>query len=152
VGFAGEPSSVITSWEQSHPAASAALASLVRSDPAAAGRMFMWDRDHPLRAQAFVAWINTHPSESLDDFITVHRYWPVVDLVIKPYRSTFEAFIAWGRAHPDAAQDLASQPRGLAWVGFHTFAGLWDTKAAQAPTDAPEPAGLPANPPPPPER
>ncbi len=141
-------SAVITHWDQQHPAAASTLASLVRDNPKAAGRMFMWDRDHPRRAQAFLAWINGRPNESLDDFVSAHHRWPVIQLVIEPYRATFEAFIAWGRAHPRAAQDLASEPRGLAWVGFHTFGGLWDAKAPQAPTDGPESAGLPVTPPP----
>ncbi len=152
VGLAQEASPLISGWDKNHPEAAASLATLVRSNPVAAGRMFLWNRDHPLRSQSFVAWINEHPDKSLDDFIASHRYWPVVDLVIKPYRALFEAFIAWGRAHPDATRDLASEPRGLSWVGFHTFGDLWDSRAPQLmPTDAAEPAGLPANPPPPPQ-
>ena len=150
-GFAGEVSPVISGWNANHGEAASTLANLVRSNPEAARRMFLWNRDHPLRSQSFVAWINEHPDQSLDDFLASHRYWPVVDLVIRPYRATFEAFIAWGRAHPDAARDLASQPRGLAWVGFHVFGDLWDTRTPlSAPTDQ-EPAGLPATPPPPPQ-
>jgi hypothetical protein len=135
-----EVSSEISSWDRTHPAAAATLASLIRDNPEGARRLFLWNRDHPLRAQAFVAWINGHPDQSLDDFLVSHRYWPVVDLVLKPYRPTVEAFIAWGRAHPDAAQDLASQPRGLAWVGFHVFGDLWDSQKPGVPTDAPEQA------------
>jgi hypothetical protein len=152
VGAAQEVSTVISGWDKNHPEAASSLASLVRSNAVGAGRMFLWNRDHPLRSQSFVAWINEHQDQTLDDFISSHRYWPVVDLVMKPYRATFEAFIAWGRAHPDATRELASEPKALAWVGFHVFGDQWDSRAPQlGPTDAAEPAGLPATPPPPPQ-
>ena len=146
---AGEVSPAISGWGQSHPDAASALAGIVQSDPEGARRLFLWNRDHPLRARAFVAWINDQPDQSLDDFIEAHPRWPAVDLVIKPYRATFEAFIDWGRAHPQAARDLASQPRGLSFVGLHLFGDLWDSKTPlAAPTDAPEAADLPSIPPP----
>jgi hypothetical protein len=152
-GLAAEVAPALAGWDHNHPKAAAALADVVRNNPEAARRMFLWDHDHPLRSQAFVAWTTEHPEQGLDDFIAAHRDWPVIDLVIQPFRATFEAFISWARAHPEAARDLASEPKGLAWVGFHFFGDLLPRAdravLPAAPPEAPEPPGLPEAPPPP---
>ena len=116
---------LIAHWQENHPEAALALGDWVKKYPEGAGRLFKWNRHHPLRAHVFVEWLAEHPEEGLDAFVAAHKDWPASGNLLKPQREAIESLIAWARAHPEAAGDLATNERGFAWVGFHVFQKSW---------------------------
>lgn len=120
-----QPPAAIAHWTDAHPAATFALVDWIQKSPESARLFFWWDRSHPLRAQAFLRWLIDNPAQPVDAFESAHAGWPAIDLVLKPNRDALDGLVAWVRAHPAAVQDLASTPRGFAWVGFHPLHHLW---------------------------
>ena len=120
-----EPPAAISHWAETHPAALHSLADWALANPDAARQVVWWDHWHPVRAQDFLRWLLEHPTQSVDDFAAAHEAWPATSLVLRPNREALAGLTAWARAHPAALQDLLSEPRGLAWVGFHALTGLW---------------------------
>lgn len=112
-------------WQRNHPEASRELGEWVRSHPEAAERFFSWDGRHPERSREFVVWTVSHPADSIDVFVLSHRGWPAFDQIMERHRPAAQAFMAWSRRHPRAAEDLMRHPRGLEWAGHHLYQGDW---------------------------
>jgi hypothetical protein len=105
--------------------ASRELGNWVRNHPGAAERFFTWDGHHPERSRGFVTWRIAHPGDNIDVFVLSHRGWPVFDEIMEKHRPAAEAFMAWARRHPRAAEALMSHPRGLEWAGHHLYKDYW---------------------------
>jgi hypothetical protein len=58
-------------------------------------------------------------------FVVGHRNWEYFDKISESHRPAAEAFLAWARRHPEAAEDLVGHPGGLAWAGDHLYAAEW---------------------------
>jgi hypothetical protein len=129
----GGPAPLISQWADTHPAMSS-LATWTQENPDAARQVFWWNRRHPLRAQSWLRWILDHPDQSIDEFTSAHQGWPATNLVLNPNGEALAGLAAWVRAHPAAVQDLLSEPRGFAWVGFHDLDSLWVQPAADPET------------------
>lgn len=112
-------------WQRNHPEASRELGDWVRNHPAAAERFFTWDGRHPARSKEFVTWTILHPGENIDVFVLSHRGWPIFDEIMERHRPGAEAFMAWARRHPRAAEALMNHPRGLEWAGHHLYREYW---------------------------
>ncbi|HTN52548.1 MAG TPA: hypothetical protein VML50_09120 [Anaeromyxobacter sp.] len=112
-------------WQHNHPEAARELGEWVRVHPAAAQLFFTWDGHHPERCREFVTWTIEHPRQNIDVFVMERRGWPVFDQIMEQHRPAAEAFMAWCRRHPRAAEALVSHPRGLEWAGHHLYAADW---------------------------
>jgi hypothetical protein len=122
VRAAGPPPSAaagIEQWNMNHPEAARDLCAWVQSHPDAAHQFFDWDGHHPERSHEFVSWAITHPGENIDWFVNQHPGWQGFDVMTESHRPAANAFIAWCRRHPRAAEALMSHPRGLEWAGNH---------------------------------
>ena len=115
----------LEAWQRHHPEASRELGDWVRAHPAAAERFFTWDGRHPARAKAFVTWAIAYPRLGIDAFVLEHRGWPIFDEIALHHRPGAEAFLAWTRRHPRAAEALMNHPGGLEWAGKHLYADAW---------------------------
>jgi hypothetical protein len=123
IAFAEPPG--LGMWQRNHPEASRELGGWVRNHPEAAERFFTWDGNHPERSKEFVTWTITHPGENIDVFVLAHRGWPVFDQIMERHRPAAEAFMAWCRRHPRAAEALMNHPRGLEWAGHNLYKDYW---------------------------
>jgi hypothetical protein len=112
-------------WSKNHPQASAELGEWVRAHPQAARLMFEWDGTHPERAKAFVTWTIAHPAQPIETFTATHPGWPYFDQLSGTHRPAMDAFMAWCRRHPNAAETLVRHPGGLRWAGNHLYAEYW---------------------------
>jgi hypothetical protein len=108
-------------WAEVHPQAARELGDWARAHPQAARRFFEWDGHHPERAQEFVGWTTAHPSDGLNAFVATHPGWPFFNEVMKQHRPAADAFMAWCRRHPPAAEALMHHPRGLQWAGHNLY-------------------------------
>jgi hypothetical protein len=112
-------------WQVRHPEASTELGAWVRAFPDAAGQFFEWDAHHTERAHEFVTWTIRYPGQPVDAFVATHPGWRGLDGILLTYRPGAEAFMAWCRRHPEAAEDLMSHPGGLQWAGHHLYQESW---------------------------
>ena len=112
-------------WSKNHPQASVELGTWVRNHPQAARLMFEWDGTHPARSKEFVTWTIMHPAQPIQSFITTHPGWPYFDQIAATHRPAANAFMAWCRRHPQAAETLMNHPGGLRWAGDHLYAEYW---------------------------
>lgn len=119
----------IESWADNHPEASTELGNWVKNHPQAARKFFEWDSTHPERSKQFVTWAITHPGEGIEVFVTQHPGWPIFDEIMEQHRPAAQAFIAWSRHHPQAAEALMNHPGGLHWAGNHLYKSYWEMKA-----------------------
>ena len=126
-GCAHEPrgQASIEQWSGNHPQASEELGGWVKAHPDAAARFFDWDAQHPERAHEFVTWTLYHPALGIDAFVALHPGWPQFDQIAQHHRPAANAFMAWCRRHPRAAEALMNHPGGLYWAGHHLYAGYW---------------------------
>jgi len=115
----------LTMWSRNHPQASRELGLWVKGHPEAAERFFTWDGHHPERSKEFVTWTIAHPGDTIDVFVMERRGWPVFDEIMERHRPAAEAFMAWCRRHPRAAEALMNHPRGLEWAGHHLYRDSW---------------------------
>lgn len=115
-------------WSKNHPQASSELGDWVRNHPEAARLMFEWDGTHPERSKEFVTWTIARPGDDIDVFVLAHRGWPLFDRIAETHRPATQAFMAWCRRHPRAAETLVRHPRGLQWAGNHLYAEHWQLK------------------------
>jgi Protein kinase domain len=102
----------IERWTSKHKPAARALDEWVHANPVAAAALFAWDDQHPTAAVDLVAWASGDSAATLDAFLQVHPALRGLG-----YHAELEAFVAWIRRYPQAAQSLVRHPRGLAWVG-----------------------------------
>jgi len=109
----------IGEWNARHPQAARELCAWVQNHPDAARRFFEWDGHHYERSHEFVTWAITHPAEGIDAFVAQHPGWGNFDVMAETHRPAANAFIAWCRRHPQAAEDLMNHPNGLEWAGRH---------------------------------
>jgi hypothetical protein len=112
-------------WSDNHPAASQELGTWVQTHPDAAARFFEWDGHHPDRAHEFVTWTIVHPAQPIEGFVVTHRGWQYFDQIVLSHRPGADAFMAWCRRHPQAAEALMNHPGGLNWAGHHLYASSW---------------------------
>jgi hypothetical protein len=115
----------IERWNVNHPEAATELGQWVKNHPEAAERFFEWDGRHPERSREFVTWTIGHPGENIDIFVKTHPGWPLFDVIMERHRPAADAFMAWSRRHPRAAETLMMHPRGLEWAGHHLWAQYW---------------------------
>jgi hypothetical protein len=115
----------LETWSGNHPQASEELGVWVRNHPQAAAQFFEWDAHNPERAHEFVTWTITHPGQPIDVFVATHPGWPYFDRIAMSHRPGADAFMAWCRRHPNAAEALMNHPGGLAWAGHHLYASSW---------------------------
>lgn len=109
-------------WERNHPEASRDLGAWAREHRDAARKCFEWDAARPERSHAFVTWSIAHPNEGIRAFADTHRGWDRFDAIAREHQPALNAFMAWCRRHPKAAEALMSHPGGLAWAGHHLYA------------------------------
>ena len=124
VAPAQEPGGLET-WERTHPEASRELGIWVKQHPEAARRLFEWDGQHTDRAHALVTWAIHHPEAGVQAFAASHPEWPEADQIMREHRPAANAFLAWCRRFPEAAESLMSHPGGLDWAGRHLYAASW---------------------------
>ena len=115
----GAPPPGLETWAQRHPQAAQALSAWEHQHPQAANKLFEWDQRHPDRAFELVNWAIAHPMENIDAFVMTHPNFGGIDRMLEKHRPAAEMFLAWCRQHPPAAQELASQPGGIAWAGAY---------------------------------
>ncbi len=127
LGCAHEPRGRVglEQWSGNHPRASEELGGWVRTHPSAATRFFEWDAHHPERAHEFVTWTIYHPEQPIEGFVATHPGWPMFDQIAMSHRPGADAFMAWCRRHPQAAEALMNHPGGLSWAGHHLYASYW---------------------------
>lgn len=106
----------IEKWNANHPEAARELCAWAGNHPDAARRLFDWDAHHPDRAHDFVSWAITHPNEGIDAFVSSHPRWTDFDFISETHRPAANAFIAWCRRHPRAAEALMNHPGSLEWA------------------------------------
>ncbi|MGZ3459584.1 MAG: hypothetical protein ACXU86_13910 [Archangium sp.] len=109
----------IEQWNANHPEASRELCVWVSGHPDAARRLFDWEAHHPDGAHEFVSWAITHPGEGIGAFVSAHPHWSDFDFITETHRPAANAFIAWCRRHPRAAEALMNHPGGLEWAARH---------------------------------
>jgi hypothetical protein len=107
----------LQTWAQRHPEAAQELSIWEHQHPQAAAKLYDWDQRHPDRAFELVNWAIAHPNENVDAFVMTHPGWGGIDRMLEVHRPAAEMFLVWCRRHPPAAQELASQPGGIAWAG-----------------------------------
>lgn len=112
-------------WSKNHPEASRELGTWVRNHPEAARMFFEWDGTHPERSKEFVTWAIANPRRPIQAFISTHPGWPEFNRIAASHRPAANAFAAWCRRHPPAAEALMSHPAGLRWAGEHLYAEHW---------------------------
>src|SRR5436305_1793895 len=100
------PAQAIEQWDRNHPQAAQELGEWVRAHPDAAAKFFEWDGHHPEKSKEFVLWTLANPGANIDAFVATHPGWPVFDRIMENHRPAAEAFMAWARRHPPAAQSL----------------------------------------------
>jgi hypothetical protein len=115
-------------WSRNHPQASRELGNWVQNHPDAARQMFEWDGTHPERSHEFVTWAIVNRGAPIQAFISTHPGWPMFDQIVAAHRPAANAFMAWCRRHPQAAEALMSHPSGLRWAGEHLYAEHWALK------------------------
>jgi hypothetical protein len=115
----------LDAWSKNHPEASRELGTWVRDHPEAARLFFEWDGTHPERSKEFVTWAITSPGAPIQAFISTHPGWPLFDRIVGSHRPAANAFLAWSRRHPRAAEALMNHPGGLRWAGDHLYAEYW---------------------------
>jgi hypothetical protein len=115
----------IEQWAGNHPEASRELGVWVQTHPEAAALFFEWDGHHPERSHEFVTWTIQHPAQPIETFVVMHPGWQYFDRIMEQHRPAAEAFMAWCRRHPPAAERLMSHPGGLIWAGRHLYADSW---------------------------
>jgi len=140
VALAGEPVGIEV-WDHNHPEAARELGEWVKNHPEAAHQFFEWDGHHPVRAKEFVTWSITHPAANIDVFVVTHRGWEYFDVIMEKHRPAAEAFLAWTRRHPKAAEQLMNHPKGLEWAGNNLYKEFWQLEHPNAQPAAPE-AGM----------
>ena len=106
----------LEAWSRSHPQASVELGDWVKGHPRAARKLFEWDGAHPERSREFVTWSIRNRAGPIQTFIDLHPGWPGFDEIAAHHRPAANAFMAWCRRHPRAAEDLMSHPGGLRWA------------------------------------
>lgn len=121
----------IERWSENHPAASQELGIWVRTHPQAAALFFEWDGHNPARSQEFVMWSIQHPAQPIDGFVATHPGWQYFDKIAETHRPAADAFMAWSRRHPQAAEALMHHPGGLDWAGHHLYAADWHMETRQ---------------------
>lgn len=109
----------LETWNENHPEAARELCAWANAHPQAATRLFDWEGTHEARAHEFVDWAVVHPHQGLDTFVSEHPRWDEFDFVTETHRPAANAFIAWARRHPEAAQALMNHPGGLKWAARH---------------------------------
>ena len=115
-------------WSKNHPQASRELGRWVKNHPQAARLMFEWDGTHPERSREFVGWTVAHPAQPVGTFIALHPDWPGFNAIAQGHRPALNAFMAWSRRHPPAAEALMAHPAGLRWAGEHLYAEYWQLR------------------------
>lgn len=111
----------IEAWERNHPEAARELGGWARTHAEAARKFFTWDGRHHERAHEFVTWAINHPNEGIRAFADSHRGWEGFDDIALNHVPAANAFIAWCRRHPQAAEALMNHPAGLEWAGHHLY-------------------------------
>lgn len=108
------------SWNARHPEAARELCTWVGAHPDASKHFFEWDATHPERARELVTWTIAHPpAEGINVFVGEHPAWTEWDWISEAHHPAANAFMAWCRRHPRAAEDLVNHPAGLRWAGHH---------------------------------
>jgi hypothetical protein len=132
LGCAHHPSGEagIEVWANNHPQAAQQLGVWVQQHPDAASQFFEWDARHPDRAHEFVTWTIYHPTLYIDAFMALHPGWPYFDNIAAHHRPAADAFMAWCRRHPQAAESLMNHPGGLYWAGHHLYGTYWHMESA----------------------
>jgi hypothetical protein len=115
-------------WSKNHPQASRELGTWVRNHAHAARLFFEWDGTHPERSKEFVTWAIVNRGAPIQAFISTHPGWPVFDRIAADHRPAANAFMAWCRRHPNAAEALMVHSGGLRWAGDHLYAEYWELK------------------------
>jgi len=108
-------------WAEVHPEAARELGDWAHAHPQAAQRFFEWDGHHPEKSHEFVTWTIMHPAQGIDAFIATHPRWPFFDEIMAKHRPAADAFMAWCRRHPPAAEALMNHPRALEWAGHNLY-------------------------------
>jgi len=121
VGCAHAPSgeTQLERWNERHAAAAHELCGWVAAYPDASTHFFEWDAAHPERAREFVTWTIEHPAEGINAFVALHPGWTEWNWISETHHPAANAFMAWARKHPRAAEDLVHHPAGLRWAGHH---------------------------------
>jgi hypothetical protein len=117
-------------WNENHKEAAVELGAWVKNHPEAAARFFEWDGNHPEKSRMLVTWAIERPRQDVDVFVRAHPGWPVFDVIMEKHRPAAEAFLAWVRRHPRAAEALMNHPRGLEWAGHHLYKEYWHLERA----------------------
>ncbi len=112
-------------WAGNHPEASQELGAWVGNHPEAAALFFEWDGHHSERAHQFVTWTISNPGAPIEAFTQTHPGWEYFDRINETHRPAAQAFMAWCRRHPAAAEALMSHPGGLTWAGHHLYSDRW---------------------------
>lgn len=105
------PDPELVKWQSSHPVAARELCTFARSYPTESSRVRRWMHDHPIQAQQLFDWAATNPGTPPPPYLV--QTAPDVD-GYRPWRDpTLYSLFDWASRNPDAAQGLASTPRGL---------------------------------------
>ena len=115
----------IERWAGNHPDAARELGVWVQTHPQAAALFLEWDGHNPERSHEFVTWVITYPAQPIEGFVATHPGWPYFARIMESHRPAAEAFMAWCRRHPQAAEALMNHPGGLDWAGRHLYASSW---------------------------
>ncbi len=115
----------IETWATNHADAAKTLGAWVHENPEAATNIFGFDRHRPARSRALVLWAVRHPGDDIMVFAGKHPDWEWFGATMSKHRASADQFLAWARAHPQAAEELMGHPSGLRWVGDHLYAAEW---------------------------
>jgi hypothetical protein len=123
-------------WSEAHADASRALGEWIRQYPRAARAIFEWDAHNAEHPTAFVHEVANRPEETLDQYIHDHPDVHGFDSWAEANRPATEAFMAWVRQFPQAANALMEHHGGLAWAGEHIYSFDWHLEHPQQAGDA----------------
>ena len=114
----GQPEG-LAEWEHNHYRGAHALGDWVKQNPDAAKAFFDWDGEYPDAAKLFVGWAVNNRTAPIELFLKNHPNMTYFSDMSQQHRTAFNAFIAWCRAYPAAAEGLFNHPLGLKWIGAH---------------------------------
>jgi hypothetical protein len=108
-------------WALIYTEAARELAVWVHSHRPAARRLFEWAGRYPEEAHDLSTWLIENPKSDLDVFATGHQDWRLFIGLSTKYRPAMDAFMTWCRRNQAAVEALMIHPRGLEWVGYHSY-------------------------------
>jgi hypothetical protein len=121
------PTAWLDVWKQNHPQAAQALGAWVREHRDAARQLFSWGGRDTFDALELLKWAVANPGQGLAAFVPLHPDWKDLNELNHSQGTAMDAFLAWCRHFPAAADTLVHHEWGLRWAGQHIDSKFWDS-------------------------